>query len=273
MMSVMLLAAAAAFGQDKEVRMQLKGTAYAVGTQGAAGLEIDGKLVLPKNYKSFQTDGDGILFAVEANDGKYGVVDRKGTWIYKPTYYKAQITGDMIRLQAAADSQPKFYKVTSPTTEVVATRLDPNTFNPDIRKGHEQAEAAAREIAAQDAFATFSFKTNERGEQSLYVDGEKLFTAWTWELISDYELYKETDCFIFIVMDKVNGRRAEGVFVLEIGKDKDTGKKVINPILTIPIEYSHIVPAPNSSNTVVRCTTFSGATKSFTATGKRIEGK
>jgi hypothetical protein len=71
-LALAMMVSAAALGQNKEVRIALKGNAYAVGTQGAAGLEVDGKLVLAKNYKSFQTDGDGILFAVEANDGKWG---------------------------------------------------------------------------------------------------------------------------------------------------------------------------------------------------------
>jgi hypothetical protein len=270
MSAMMIVSAASLFGQNKEVRIALKGNAYAVGTQGAAGLEVDGKLVVAKNYKSFQTDGDGVLFAVEANDGKFGVVDKKGTFIYKCTYYKAQITGDMIRLQTTASAEPKFYKVTSPTTEVTVTKLDPNAFNPEIKHAHERMEAKAKEIAAQDAFAAFSFKTNEGGRQELYVDGKKLFEAKTWSLISTYDFYKKSTCWYFIVKDRTQGRDAYGLYILSI-YNKD-GKKGVETLLSIPIEYSYMAPS-STGDPVVICTTFSGAQKRFDWHGKPITAK
>ncbi|MDR0559624.1 MAG: hypothetical protein LBG92_05605 [Prevotellaceae bacterium] len=271
--AMVIVSATSSFGQN-EVRIALKGNAYAVGTQDKAGLEVDGKLVVAKQYKSFQTDGNGILFAVEANDGKYGVVDRNGTWIYKPTYYKAQITGDMIRLQATANSEPKFYKVTSPTTEVKVTALDPNTFNPEIKENFRLNSEKAKEIAAQDTFAAFEFRMDEKGRQGLYVDGKNFFEAKKFYLISTYDYYKKSTCWFFIVTDKVSGygKDAYGLYGLCIYTDKNTGKKGIEAFLTIPIEYSYIGPVSNGEP-AVKCTTFSGASKYFTWYGDAITAK
>ena len=256
------------FGQQKgDVRILLKGNAYVVGNENGYGLEVGGKLVVAKNYNNFQTDGAATHFAVEAKDGKYGVCDSKGTFIYKCTYYEARITGDMIRLKTTKDSEPKFYKTTSPTTEMTVTKVDPNTFRPEIRAMHEHAENQAKEIAAQDAFAAFTFKTNSRGWQELYVDGKKLFEARTFNLISTYDFYKKSTCFFFIVTERVKdyGKDAYGLFGLSIYQ-KD-GKKVVDSELTIPYEYSYIGLGKGAT---VECTTFSGARKWFDWMGDPI---
>jgi Ca2+-dependent lipid-binding protein len=131
---------------NKEVRIALKGNACMVGNEKSLGLEVNGKLVVAKNYVNFQTDGKGTHFAVEAKDGKYGVCDSKGTFIYKCTYYKAQITGDLIRLQTTANSEPKFYRTATPTTEEKVRAVDPNAFNPEIRAVHELTVKKAKAI-------------------------------------------------------------------------------------------------------------------------------
>ncbi|MDR0754825.1 MAG: hypothetical protein LBF04_05500 [Prevotellaceae bacterium] len=270
--TMIILSVTSSYGQNKDVRVALKGNAYMVGTENGLGLEVDGKLVVAKNYLNFQTDDEGKYFAVEAKDGKFGVCDSKGTFLYKCTHYKTLITGGMIRLQETENSTPKFYKTSSPTTEVKVTALDPNTFDPRTRAKHEFAEKKANEIAAQDPFAAFEFKTNAKGWQELYVDGKKLFEARTFSLISTYDYYKKTKCFFFIVTDKVAGRSkdAYGLFGLSI-YNKD-GKKSIETLLSIPLEYSYISPSDTGAPIVI-CTTFSGAEKHFTWIGKPLTGK
>ncbi|MDR3286701.1 MAG: hypothetical protein LBT27_04600, partial [Prevotellaceae bacterium] len=152
------------------------------------------------------------------------------------------------------------------------TKLDALTFSPEIKKAHEIAERQAAEMAAQDAFAAFSFKTNERGRQELYVDGKKLFEAKTFNLISTYDFWKKSTCFFFIVTDKVAsyGKDAYGLYILSI--EAIDGKKVIETRLAIPFEYSYIGPVGNG-DTAVECTTFSGATKYFNWYGREITPK
>jgi hypothetical protein len=265
MLVAMLFSATAMMAQTKEVRVSLKGNAYMVGNENGLGLEIGGKLVVTKNYRNFQTDGAGTHFAVEAKDGKFGGVDRKGTFIYKCTYYKAQITGNLIRLQSTASSTPKFYRTATPTTEEKVTAVDPNAFNPEIRAVHELTVKKAKAIAEQDPFTAFEFKTNSRGWQELYVDGKKLFEARTFSLISTYDFYKKSTCWFFIVKDK----GAYGLYALSIYTDKNTGKKALEALLTVPIEYRYMARSP-TGGAVVICTTFSGAEKRFDWLGKPI---
>ncbi|GHV09470.1 hypothetical protein FACS1894162_0050 [Bacteroidia bacterium] len=272
-MAAMVLFSATSFAQtNKEVRVSLKGNAYMVGNENALGLEVNGKLVVTKNYRDFKTDDDGKYFAVEAKDGKYGVCDSKGTFIYKCVYYKTWVTGGTIRVQETASSTPKFYNTSAPTVEVKVTALDPLTFSPEIKKAHEIAERQAAAVKAQDAFASFEFKTNSKGRQELYVDGKKLYEAKTFNLISTYDFYKKTTCWVFIVTDKVSGygKDAYGLYVLSIYNDN--GKKGIETGLNIPYEYSYMSPS-HTGGPVVICTTFSGAEKRFGWDGEPITGK
>jgi hypothetical protein len=208
------------------------------------------------------------MFAVEAKDGKWGVVNRSGTFIYKCTYYKAQITGDLIRLQATANEEPKFYNVKTPTTEIKVTRVDANAFSPEIQSAHRRMEAKALEIAIQDPMASFGFQPGTGGRQALYVDGEKLFEAKTWSLISTYEYYKESATWVFIVQDRIQGRDVEGVYGLNIYMNENTGRGH-ESYLIVPMEYSYIGPASDMEH-AVKCITFSGAPKYFTWSGNPI---
>jgi hypothetical protein len=269
LVAVMLSATTGVAAQNNgEVRVALKGNAYMVGNEKGLGLEVNGKLVVAKNYVNFQTDSGETHFAVEAKDGKFGVCDSKGSFIYKCTYYKTQITGDLIRLQTTANSEPKFYRTASPMTEEKVTAVDPNAFNPEISAVHELTVKKAKAIAEQDPFTAFEFKTNSRGRQELYVDGKKLFEARTFSLISTYDYWKRTTCWAFIVTDRVPNRgEAYGMFILSIFK-KD-GKKGIETLLSIPLEYRYISPSP-TGNPAAICTTFSGAEKYFTWYGDPI---
>jgi hypothetical protein len=178
----------------------------------------------------------------------------------------------MIRLKTSANVEPKFYRVSAPLVEIKAVKADPLMFDPGTKKMHEIAEQKAREIAAQDGFAAFSFKTNDKGRQELYVDGKKLFEAKEFELISTYDYWKRTTCWIFIVKDRIQGRDAYGLYGLSIYTDKNTGKKAIEAGLDIPIEYSYMAPVSNGEY-AVKCTTFSGAAKYFGWNGRPIVAK
>jgi hypothetical protein len=206
MVAMVILSTTSSFAQtNKEVRVLLKGNSYMVGNENGLGLEVNGKLVVAKNYRDFKTNDQGQYFAVEAKDGKYGVCDTKGTFIYKCTYYKAEITSSFIRLQTTANAEPKFYSTSAPTTEVKVQKADPLMFDVKTKTMHELSEAEAKKIAAQDPFAAFEFRTNSKGRQELYVDGKKLFEAKTFDLISTYDFNKKSNCSFFIVTDKVSG--------------------------------------------------------------------
>jgi hypothetical protein len=290
LMAVVLMMATPSFGQ--EARIALKGNAVAVGSPGKAGLEVNGKLVVPKNYKSFQTDGDGTLFVVEANDGKFGVVDRKGTFIYKCTYYKAQITGDMIRLQTTASSEPKFYKVASPTVEVKVTKVNPWTFEPETQAAHRRTIKKAEKISEKYPFSAFEFRENEKGALELWIDGafdlkeyknfddqpvavpvtngKKLFEAKNFHLISNYAYFEKTTAWIFEVEQMGMGKRLRGVFTLYVYKDKETGKKGVDTYMSIPFEYSSIGPCREH---VAACSSRTGTTQYLNwATGAKANG-
>jgi hypothetical protein len=272
MFAMIILSATSSAQTDKEVRVLLKGNAYMVGNENGLGLEVNGKLVVAKNYRDFKTDDDGKYFAVEAKDGKYGVCDAKGTFIYKCTYYNTGVTGGTIRVQETATSTSKFYNTSAPTVELKATALDPLAFDPALRERHKIAEEKAEAIKALDAFASFEFKTNSKGRQELYVDGKKLFEAKSFALISTYDFYKKSTCWVFIVTDKVSGygKDAYGLWILSIYK-KD-GEKSLETQLSIPFEYSYMSPS-HTGGAVVICTTFSGATKRIDWMGKPITGE
>jgi hypothetical protein len=269
MFAMLTVSATLSAQNNKEARVLLKGNAYMVGNENGFGLEINGKLVVAKNYRDFQTNDDAKYFAVEAKDGKYGVCDRSGNFIYKCIYYKAQITSSYIRLQTTAEAEPKFYSTAEPTTEVKAQKADPLMFDQGMKAAHEVGEKKAKAIAEQDPFAAYELKTNSKGRQELYVDGKKLFEAKLFSLISTYDFWKKSTCWFFIVKDKVPnyGNDAYGLYILSI-ENKD-GKKVLETQLSIPYEYSYISPY-KSGVTYVRCTTFSGAEKVFSWYGEPV---
>jgi hypothetical protein len=272
MFAMIILSATSSAQTGKDVRVLLKGNAYMVGNENGLGLEVNGKLVVAKNYRDFKTNDQGQYFAVEAKDGKYGVCDTKGTFIYKCTYYKAEITSSFIRLQTTANAEPKFYSTSAPTTEVQVQKADPLMFDVKTKTMHELSEAEAKKIAAQDPFAAFEFRTNSKGRQELYVDGKKLFEAKTFDMISTYDFWKKSTCWIFIVTDRVSGygKDAYGLFALSIYNNN--GKKALEFALVVPLEYSYVSPS-HTGGAVVICTTFSGATKRFGWNGEPITGE
>jgi hypothetical protein len=269
MFAMVIVSATSSAQTNKEARVLLKGNTYMVGNESGLGLEVNGKLVVAKNYRDFKTNDQAQYFAVEAKDGKFGVCDSKGTFIYKCTYYKAEITSSFIRLQTTANAEPKFYSTSAPTTEVQVTKADPLMFDVKTKTMHELSEAEAKKIAAQDPFAAFEFRTNSKGRQELYVDGKKLFEAKTFDLISTYDFYKKSTCWFFIVTDKVAGRSKDAYGLLDLCIYAKDGKKNVEIYLEIPLEYSYISPVDNG-DTAVKCTTFSGATKYFSWYGKPI---
>jgi hypothetical protein len=287
MLVAMLFSATAMFGQTKEVRIALKGNAVAVGTVGKAGLEINGKLVVPKNYASFQTDGNGTLFAVETNDGKFGIVDRNGKFIYPCTYYKAQITGNMIRLQETENSQPKFYKVTSPAVEEKVTKLHPLHFYPVEKYRHDKAEDNARRILFWNPFAAYEVVSNNKGRLELWVQcsefqelktldeklavapvagKKKIIEATSFYLLSDTVYFNKTGNWVFVVQEGYPGstHQKKGLLVLNIFNNN--GKKAVQKFVSIPVENSWI----GHCEEMVSVTSFSGATRYYTYLGQEV---
>jgi hypothetical protein len=283
---VMFFSVTAVFGQSQDVRVALKGTAYMVGNANGLGLEVGGKLVVPKTYSDFKTD-DGKFFAVQGKDNKWGVCNAQGKFIYQCIYYKTYVSVGTIQIQEKQGGTSKFYNTATPTTEVKVTKLDPLAFDPATKKSHERAIEAAQEIAEQDSFTEFEFRENERGRLELWINGTfdlyeykttadtsgtvqkitggtKLFEAKDMYIASNYDSYKKTGNWYIVVEDRINSRDVKGLFLFNI--TNRAGNKYVSTVLCLPIQYQYVRFCDN----VVICTEFSGAEKYFNKAGRPV---
>lgn len=276
MVVIMIMSTTTLFGQESKVA--LGGSAYKVSDNNNTwGLRVNDQLVVKKDYRDFSTDKNAQFFAVEAMDGKMGVCDAKGNFVYRCEYEKTAISGGMILIYT--NGKPKFYNQSAPTVAVEAKQTsitsiedeiaakDPgNSFNPTQIK-QKKAVEKAKEVSAQAPEGAFSFRTNNRGKQELIIDSKVVYTAETFFLLSDVAFYNETGCWLFIISDRSGGVR-ENYGVLAIAAYMDNGKKVVDDMLTIPLEYSFISPHQKAS---VECTTWSGASKYLNWYGKPLK--
>jgi hypothetical protein len=193
----------------------------------------------------------------------------------------------MIRLQTTENSQPKFYKVVAPTTEVKVTKLHPLHFYPDVKYNHEIAEDKARRILFWNPFAAYEVVSNEKGRLELWVQcrefqelktlddnpaveqitsKKKIFEATAMYLISDTTYFNKTGNWVFMVEEgsPANTHRKKGILIINF--ENKNGKKAVQKFISVPVEYSYI----SSCKTYLECTTFSYAKKYFTYLGQPV---
>ena len=258
-----------------QTRVALQGTAYMVSDDNSrVGLEVDGKLVVPKSYAQFSTT-NGKTFIVETIGGKFKICKADGQFAFGgKEFYKASMTADIISIYETADSQPKFYDAAT-LSEKEVTAVDANFFarerggyNPTLNQ-QDRATAEAKELSSQAGYGGFEIKTNERGRQELIADGKIVVSARTFEIISTLDQWKQSTCWFFILSDRVDGREVYGVYVLSVYM-KD-GKKYVEHQYTVPLEYSFIMK-DTSGTMMLRCTTHSGAVRRLNWMGQ-VPGK
>lgn len=245
------------------------------------GLEVSGKLVVPLQYKSFGSR-DGKFFVVHAKDGKMGVCNAQGKFIFPCKYFKTTVVGTTISVVETSGAKPKFYNTANPTVEVVAKEMSAKSleeeiagsspkgtyFNPSSAK---QVRAVEQSKAASAAapFGAFSFRTNSKNKQELVVDDKVVFTADNFNLITDAKYFEETKCWFFVVENDPTGMKSyRGLIGVEI-MDKD-GEKAVYHEVTIPIEYSFI-EFVDGSKYWLNCSKYGGGRVRLSLFGKTPE--
>lgn len=270
-MIVAMFTTTSLFGQT---RVALKGSAYMVSDNSGNkyGLEVNGKLVVPKEYANFSTP-DGKTFAVETLGGKFKVCADDGEFLFKGEFFKVSINGGIVGTWETENSTPKFYdaetlvekEVTQVSGNYFAEQAEANgAYNPTLRAQRAAVEKAAELSAQAPSYAKFEIRTNERGKQDLIVDNKIIVSGKTFVVLSDMKQWGEAPAWFFIVEDVVDGYKSHGVYVLcPYMKD---GKKYLDHQYTIPLEYSHI--RPDGGSFMLECTTRSGAIKRLSFMGK-----
>lgn len=189
------------------------------------------------------------------------------------------MSASTITIIETSGAKPKFYNTSNPTTEVVAKQMTASDLSKEIANNspagtyvdmnnakHVRAAEQAAKVSAEAPYGAFEFRTTAAGKQELLVDGKVIFTALSFNLISDVDFYNKTNCWFFVVSDYIGSKEQYGVFALAVGNID--GKKVIENKLTMPYEYSFVSLHEGS---VVKCITWSGASKYFVWDGRPFD--
>ena len=271
-MIALMMSATTLFGQNKQPVSGMKGAYIVISGDGSSGyLEINGS-----KYKSYSKSSDEF-FEIEGLDGKYGVYNgNTGVFVFPCTYYQVSTVGSSIMLTKNKGDTPKFYSKADPKQEVQPEKLDMS----GIRNDNFTLKAADRKLfpaieAMQayinDKLQAFEIKNNLSGKQDLIVDGKTLFTADTYQLITNQKVWNDTKCWFFIVGKRVGNREVYGVWVLCIWMEN--GKKCIETRQTLPYDYEWI-ELNDKADFVVNCRpTGGGAMKYLTFMGSPLKDK
>jgi hypothetical protein len=228
-------------------------------------LEVNGKVVTGYDYSHFQST-DGVYFAVEDKNGKWGVCDQAGTFLFKCELAKTYVNGSTAMLYSSTEAPPKIYdcktKAYVKAEEAGADFFDKGRdFNPEKMtrdKSIEASKALSAQVAVHGKFE-IRMKANS-SRQELVVDGKVIWECQEFRILSTADDFNRTTCWAFIV--KNNGKY--GTFVISLYM-KD-GKKQLESQQFIPYEYSFIVP--HTSPGMLECTTMSGASHYRAWTGQ-----
>lgn len=263
---LMLFSVGSLFAQSS---VSVAGNAKMVSKDNASwALEVGGKVVTGYNYAQFKST-DGVYFAVEAKNGKWGICDNTGAFLFDCTYAKTTVSGSTAVLYESADGSPKFYDCAA-RKYVEAQQVGADFFDKDREfdptrmtqaKASEQAKMLSAQVAPHGKFEIRQKANSNR--QELVVDGKVVWECQEFRILSSAEDFNRTTCWAFIVKDK----GYYGTFVMSLYL-KD-GKKQLESQQFIPYEYTFIKQDEHPG--IVRCTQKGGAIEYRAWTGQKVE--
>lgn len=236
-------------------RVSLKGTAYLVSDNSKLwALEVGGKTVTGQEYIDISTP-DGKFFVATLPNGKKGICNAAGKFIYPCEYAQASITASTIMLQRDKTSKPQFFSTANPTVAVQPKKMTiaqledkmeaespkGTYFNP-TRIDQRKAIVQARELSDKIGLTgSYEIRDNDYGKQELVVDGKVYHTAKTFVNATSADSYAELDnCWYFIVSDRINGYERYGVYGLQKKLEDEVLK--VSGKMVIPYDYGFIKP-------------------------------
>lgn len=250
-------------------RVSIVGNAVMVSKDNASwALEVGGKVVTGYDYAHFKST-DGVYFAVEAKNGKWGICDNTGAFLFQCTYAKTTVSGATAVLYETADGTPKFYDCAA-KKYVEAEQVSADFFDKDREfdptrmtqaKASEQAKMLSAQVAPHGKFEIRQKANSNR--QELVVDGKVVWECQEFRILSSAEDFNRTTCWAFIVKDK----GYYGTFVVSLYL-KD-GKKQLESQQFIPYEYTFI--KQDEQPGIVRCTKKGGVIEYRAWTGQMVE--
>lgn len=232
-------------------------------------LEVGGKVVTGYDYAQFKST-DGVYFAVESKNGKWGICDNTGAFLFDCTYAKTSVSGPTAVLYETADGSPKFYDCAA-RKYVEAQQVGADFFDKDrefdpTRMSQAKATEHAKMLSAQ-VTPDGRFEIRQKGiRQELVAHGKVILEAQEFKIITDAENWNRTGCWGFIVKNK----GLYGTFILE--NYEEDGKVHLDSMQCIPFEYTFIKLDDNyKGKGIVRCTKRGGAIDLRAWTGKMVE--
>lgn len=234
-------------------RVALKGTAYLVSDNSKLwALEVGGKLVTGQEYINFATP-DGKFFVATLPNGKKGICNAAGKFIYPCEYAQASVTGGTIVLRREKTSKPQFFSTANPTVAVQPKKMTiaqiEDQMEADAPRGTYfnskriyQREAIALALEMSDKLGligSYEIRDNDYGKQELVVDGKVYHTAINFFNATSIDSYAErNNCWYFIVKDRINGYDRYGLYCLQ--KKLDEQQIKVSGELVIPYDYDFI---------------------------------
>lgn len=265
--AVMLFSSGSLFAQSS---VTVAGNAKMVSKDNASwALEVGGKVVTGYDYVQFKST-DGVYFAVEAKNGKWGICDNTGAFLFDCTYAKTTVSGPTAVLYETADGSPKFYDCAA-KKYVEAQQVGADFFDKDREfdptrmtqaKASEQAKMLSSQVTPDGRF-----EIRQKGiRQELVAHGKVILEAQEFKIITDAKYWDRTGCWGFIVKDK----GLYGTYIFQTYEEN--GKLYLEGRQLIPYEYTFIKLDDNYKDKgIVRCTKRGGAIDLRAWTGKMVE--
>lgn len=246
-------------------RVSIAGKADMVSNDNKSwALEVNGKVVTGYNYSHFKST-NGAYFAVEDKNGKWGICDASGTFLFKCQFAKTSVSDNTAMLYSSLDAAPKIYDCKTKTyveaEQAGADFFDKGRdFNPEKMTRDNSVEAAKALSAQVPEYGRFEIRMNGIRQQ-LVVDGKVLYEAQEFTVLSTAADFTRTGAWFFIVKNK----GLYGTYGLALW-EKD-GQKKMEHKMFVPLEYTFI--RPDETPRMVRCTSKSGVVHIRAWTGQR----
>lgn len=211
-------------------------------------LKVNDKVVTDYNYLHFAST-DGVYFAVEDKNGKWGVCNNTGTFLFQCQFAKVSVSGATATLYENANDTPKFYDCKT-KTYVQAKRVDDNFFADEYKFKEKKARwdhtvEKSKELSASLS-PEFRFEVRNNDDytrQEIIVDG-KVRSSWDeiYGIESRAAQDGKTGWWLFRV--KENGKM--GAYLIQVYEND--GKLVTFRGLTIPCIYKSITTVHGRSD-------------------------
>jgi hypothetical protein len=244
--AIMVLATNAAVAQS---RVTVHGTANMVsGDNDSWALEIGGKLVTRHDYRHFQST-DGVYFAVEDKNGKWGICDNTGTFLLECRFAKTSVNGATATLHEEANGTPKFYDCKT-KTHVQAKQVGADFFENEAKARKEKQYRDGTVKRARDLSAAvpperrFDIRNNDDYTRQQIVYKEKV--RLECDQVLGFETNAANDSKTGSSLFFVRNNGLVGAYLIQVYEKN--GELVSFAGLTIPYRYFAIHPDGMNGN-------------------------